>query len=55
MPAQLRFAFASRQHWEEGAEYRHRYAQHRTDPQLQAGHAVAPWLVVFDDHEVENN
>ncbi len=35
--------------------YRQRYAQYRTDPDLQAAHAVAPWLVVFDDHEVENN
>ena len=25
------------------------------DPDLQAAHAVAPWLVVPDDHEVENN
>ncbi|GAA4007829.1 alkaline phosphatase D family protein [Allokutzneria multivorans] len=37
------------------AEYRLRYAQHRMDPNLQAAHAAAPWLVVFDDHEVENN
>lgn len=37
------------------ANYRQRYAQHRTDPDLQAAHAVAPWLVVFDDHEVDNN
>jgi alkaline phosphatase D len=37
------------------AEYRLRYAQHRTDPALRAAHAAAPWLVVFDDHEVKNN
>ncbi len=37
------------------ANYRQRHAQYRTDPDLQAAHAVAPWLVVFDDHEVENN
>ena len=37
------------------ADYRRRYAQYRTDPDLQAAHAVAPWLVVPDDHEVENN
>jgi len=101
MPAQLRFAFASCQHFEQGwyhahsgiaadrpdlvlflgdyiyentssgledvrgyvlsdeadtlTEYRHRYAQYRTDPNLQAAHAAAPWLVVFDDHELENN
>lgn len=100
-PAQLRIAFASCQHFEEGwyhahrgiaadrpdlvlflgdyiyenpsgatqkvrgyvltgesdtlTEYRHRYSQYRTDPNLQAAHAAAPWLVVFDDHEVENN
>ena len=37
------------------ANYRQRQAQYHTDPDLQAAHAVAPWLVVFDDHEVDNN
>jgi alkaline phosphatase D len=37
------------------AGYRQRYAQHRTDPNLQAAHAAAPWAVIFDDHEVVNN
>nr|WP_235921440.1 alkaline phosphatase D family protein [Lentzea tibetensis] len=37
------------------ANYRVRHAQYKTDPDLQAAHAVAPWLVVWDDHEVENN
>ncbi|GIM96771.1 alkaline phosphatase D family protein [Paractinoplanes toevensis] len=37
------------------ADYRRRYAQYKADPDLQATHAVAPWLVVPDDHEVENN
>ncbi|MEU6858782.1 alkaline phosphatase D family protein [Glycomyces sp. NPDC046736] len=37
------------------ATYRQRHAQYKTDPDLQAAHAVAPWLVVWDDHEVENN
>jgi alkaline phosphatase D len=37
------------------AHYRQRHAQHRSDASLQAAHAVAPWLPVFDDHEVENN
>jgi alkaline phosphatase D len=37
------------------ANYRQRHAQYKTDPDLQAAHAVAPWAVVFDDHEVENN
>ncbi|WP_163510418.1 alkaline phosphatase D family protein [Fodinicola acaciae] len=36
-------------------EYRVRYAQHKTDPYLQAAHAAAPWLAVFDDHELKNN
>lgn len=36
-------------------DYRLRYAQYRTDPDLQAAQAAAPWLVVFDDHEVANN
>ncbi|TKG67661.1 alkaline phosphatase [Prauserella endophytica] len=37
------------------ANYRQRHAQYRTDADLQAAHAVAPWLVVPDDHEVDNN
>ncbi|GAA0896837.1 alkaline phosphatase D family protein [Virgisporangium ochraceum] len=37
------------------ADYRLRYAQYRSDPDLRAAHLVAPWLVVPDDHEVENN
>ncbi|WP_116041484.1 alkaline phosphatase D family protein [Amycolatopsis palatopharyngis] len=37
------------------ANYRQRYAQYRSDLDLQAAHAVAPWLVVPDDHEVDNN
>ncbi|MBT2229714.1 alkaline phosphatase [Nonomuraea sp. NEAU-A123] len=37
------------------ANYRQRHAQYKADPDLQAAHAAAPWLVVFDDHEVDNN
>ncbi|MFE0632786.1 alkaline phosphatase D family protein [Streptomyces sp. NPDC058864] len=37
------------------ADYRRRHALYRSDPDLQAAHAIAPWLVVPDDHEVENN
>ncbi|MEX0938599.1 MAG: alkaline phosphatase D family protein [Pirellulales bacterium] len=37
------------------ADYRNRHAQYKTDPALQAMHAAAPWLVTWDDHEVENN
>jgi alkaline phosphatase D len=37
------------------ANYRQRHAQYKADADLQRAHAVAPWLVVFDDHEVDNN
>ncbi len=37
------------------ADYRHRYAIYKLDPDLQAAHASTPFLVSFDDHEVENN
>ncbi|WP_020666898.1 alkaline phosphatase D family protein [Amycolatopsis nigrescens] len=37
------------------ALYRARHGQHKTDADLQAAHAVAPWITVFDDHEVMNN
>lgn len=37
------------------AGYRQRLAQYKTDPDLQAAHAAAPWLAVWDDHEVDNN
>ncbi|AWS42339.1 alkaline phosphatase [Streptosporangium sp. 'caverna'] len=37
------------------ANYRQRHAQYKTDPDLQAAHAAAPWLVVWDDHELDNN
>jgi alkaline phosphatase D len=37
------------------ADYRLRYARYRLDPDLQALHATAPFAVVFDDHEVDNN
>ncbi|NUP20664.1 MAG: alkaline phosphatase [Streptomyces sp.] len=36
-------------------QYRNRYAQYRTDPDLAAVHANAPWVVTFDDHEVDND
>jgi alkaline phosphatase D len=36
-------------------DYRQRYAQYRSDPLLQAAHAAAPWLVIWDDHEVDND
>jgi alkaline phosphatase D len=36
-------------------DYRVRYAQHRSDPDLQALHGAVPWLVTWDDHEVDND
>ena len=36
-------------------DYRNRHAQYRTDEDLQAAHAAFPWVVTWDDHEVENN
>ena len=36
-------------------EYRGRYALYRSDPHLQAAHAACPWVVTWDDHEVDNN
>jgi alkaline phosphatase D len=35
--------------------YRERYATYKRDPLLQAAHASAPWLMVWDDHEVDND
>jgi alkaline phosphatase D len=37
------------------ADYRNRHAQYKTDRHLQAAHAAHPWVVVWDDHEVEND
>jgi alkaline phosphatase D len=37
------------------ADYRRRYAQYKTDPDLQAAHLIAPWIVTWDDHEVAND
>jgi alkaline phosphatase D len=37
------------------AGYRQRYAQYRTDPDLQAVHAAFPFIVTWDDHEVDND
>jgi len=36
-------------------EYRIRHGQYKTDLDLQAAHAAHPWLVTWDDHEVDNN
>jgi alkaline phosphatase D len=36
-------------------EYRNRYALYKGDTQLQQAHAACPWLVTWDDHEVQND
>jgi alkaline phosphatase D len=36
-------------------DYRIRHAQYRADPLLHGMHAVCPWIVTWDDHEVANN
>ena len=36
-------------------DYRARYTMYRSDPNLMAAHASAPWVVTWDDHEVDNN
>jgi alkaline phosphatase D len=36
-------------------DYDRRYAQYRSDPDLQALHAAAPWVATLDDHEIDDN
>jgi alkaline phosphatase D len=36
-------------------QYRNRYTLYRSDPDLQAAHAACPWIVTWDDHEVDND
>lgn len=52
-PAPLR----SHQSWEPTTleQYRNRYALYKSDRSLQAAHAAFPWVVTWDDHEVDNN
>ncbi len=98
-PRELRFAFASCQHWEAGlwtayshmladrpelvihlgdyiyegpgrdngvrkhnsaeivsiSDYRNRHALYKSDPLIQRMHEHCPWVVTWDDHEVDNN
>lgn len=37
------------------SDYRRRFAQYRQDPDLQELHAVAPFITIWDDHEVTND
>lgn len=36
-------------------DYRRRYALYKADVDLQEAHAACPWIVTWDDHEVDNN
>ncbi len=36
-------------------EFRDRYALYKLDDDLQAAHAAAPWLSIWDDHEVADD
>ena len=36
-------------------EYRNRHALYKSDTDLQSAHAAFPWLVTWDDHEVQND
>lgn len=36
-------------------DYRARYALHKSDADLRAMHAACPWLLTWDDHEVQND
>ena len=36
-------------------DYRNRYGLYRSDPDLQLAHAAFPWIVTWDDHEVDND
>jgi alkaline phosphatase D len=36
-------------------DYRARHALYKTDRDLQVAHAACPWLVTWDDHEVQND
>jgi alkaline phosphatase D len=36
-------------------QYRERYAVYKADPLLQAAHALVPWVITWDDHEVDND
>ncbi|MBN8203279.1 alkaline phosphatase D family protein [Bacillus sp. NTK034] len=37
------------------ADYRLLHAQYKTSPDLQAAHSAFPFIVTFDDHEVDND
>lgn len=49
------FAFSAFSETHSLDQYRSRYALHKLDPHLQEMHRLAPWIVTWDDHEVNNN
>jgi alkaline phosphatase D len=36
-------------------EYRNRFALYKSDADLKSAHAAFPWIVTWDDHEVQND
>jgi len=36
-------------------QYRAHYGVYKSDPDLRAAHAIAPWAMTWDDHEVDND
>lgn len=40
---------------DDAAEYRRRHAQYRREPALQELHRVAPWVAVWDDHDIADD
>lgn len=36
-------------------DYRARFAVYKQEPELRAAHAAYPWIVTWDDHEVDND
>jgi len=36
-------------------DYRRVHAHYKTDPAIQAAHGAFPWVMTWDDHEVEND
>jgi alkaline phosphatase D len=36
-------------------DYRKRHFLYRSDPELQDAHAACPWILTWDDHEVDND
>jgi alkaline phosphatase D len=37
------------------SDYRNRHALYKTDPAIQKMHGHCPWILTWDDHEVDNN